>query len=291
MIKAVQLACHAQNAKEFSALVEVLDALGLERGEGWEEKRSRGVVFLAPQGQVKVAQGEDFGDAHVGLEVSDVDALYALARRKKLRLAGKIEDTDWGARWFAVETGGIRIAIFSRPGKSAVAGLAGKLDARGQRFGIVMSRFNSFITERLLAGALDALHRTGARDRDIEIARVPGAFEIPAAARAMAETRRFDAVICLGCILRGETSHYEHLANEVTRGIGQAAQETGVPHAYGLLTCDTLEQAIDRAGLKSGNKGFEAGLSAVEMASLKKAVGRLESAAKKPAKQRAKRKR
>ncbi|MCI0355869.1 MAG: 6,7-dimethyl-8-ribityllumazine synthase [Acidobacteria bacterium] len=157
--------------------------------------------------------------------------------------------------------------MFSRPQKQEKA-REGALDARGKRFGIVVSRFNSFITERLLQGALDALHRTGARDRDIEIVRVPGSFEIPAAARALAASSRCVAVICLGCIIRGETTHYEHLANEVTRGIGQSAQETGVPHAYGILTCDTLEQAIDRAGLKSGNKGFDAGLSAVEMANL-----------------------
>ncbi len=280
MIRAIQFACLAKGSKEFDALVDVLDALGLERGEGWEEKRSRGVIFLAPQGQLEIMLGEGFRDAQVRLEVTDADALHELARRKKLRIVEKIGDTDWGARWFAVEAGGVRVAIFSRAAKLAASGIEGKLDARGQRFGIVVSRFNAFITERLLAGALDALRRTGARDRDIEIARVPGAFEIPAAARAMAESKRFDAVVCLGCILRGETSHYEHLANEVTRGIGQSAQETGFPHAYGLLTCDTLEQAIDRAGLKGGNKGFEAGLSAVEMASLKAAVGRRPSAAR-----------
>jgi 6,7-dimethyl-8-ribityllumazine synthase len=277
VIKAVQFAHLAKSSKDFSALVEVLDALGLERGDGWEEKNYRGVIFLAPQGQLGVMQGEGFRSAHVRLEVTDADSLYQLARRKKLRIAHEIEDTAWGARWFTIEAGGIRIAVFSPPAAQP-SGTAGKLDARGKRFGIVVSRFNSFITERLLGGALDALRRTGARERDIEVARVPGAFEIPAAARALAATRRFDAVICLGCILRGETSHYDHLANEVTRGIGQSAQETGVPHAYGLLTCDTLEQAIDRAGLKSGNKGFEAGLSAVEMASLKKAVSRQPSA-------------
>ena len=290
MIKAIQLACLAQNSKDFDALVDVLDALGLERGEGWQEKRSCGVVFLAPQSQFEVMQGEGFCDAQVRLEVTDADALHELACRKKLRIVEKIEDTDWGARWFTVEAGGIRIAIFSRPGKPASAGIEGRLDARGKRFGIVVSRFNAFITERLLAGALDALHRTGAHDRDIEIARVPGAFEIPVAARAMARSKRFDAVVCLGCILRGETSHYEHLSNEVTRGIGQSAQETGVPHAYGLLTCDTLEQAIDRAGLKSGNKGFEAGLSAVEMASLKEAVGNQRTAVRTTRKRESRRK-
>jgi len=114
--------------------------------------------------------------------------------------------------------------------------------------------------------------RSGAKERDIKIVRVPGAFEIPSAARTLAETGEYDAIICLGCLLRGDTAHYDVIVNEVTRGIGQSAQETSVPHAFGVLTCDTLEQAIDRAGLKMGNKGFEAALAAVEMANLKKTV-------------------
>jgi 6,7-dimethyl-8-ribityllumazine synthase len=145
----------------------------------------------------------------------------------------------------------------------------------------VVSRFNSFITERLLQSAHDGLLRSGARKKDIEIVRVPGAFEIPLAARTLAETRNYDAVICLGCLLRGDTAHYDVIVNEVTRGIGQSAQETGVPHAFGVLTCETLEQAIDRAGLKMGNKGFEAALAAVEMASLKTAISRQPSAVRK----------
>ena len=148
----------------------------------------------------------------------------------------------------------------------------GKLNAASHKFGIVVSRFNSFITERLLNSAIDGLRRTGADDHEIRIVRVPGAFEIPAAARTLAKTGSVDAVICLGCLLRGETSNYEQISAEVTRGIGQSAQETGVPHSFGVLTCDTLEQAIDRAGLKGGNKGFEAALAAVEMASLQKEV-------------------
>jgi len=114
--------------------------------------------------------------------------------------------------------------------------------------------------------------RCGAKRKDIEVVRVPGAFEIPLAARKLAETGKYDAILCLGCLLRGDTAHYEVIVNEVTRGIGQSAQETGVPHAFGVLTCETLEQAIDRAGLKMGNKGFEAALAAVEMANLTKAV-------------------
>ena len=146
--------------------------------------------------------------------------------------------------------------------------VSGELDPAGLRFGIVVSRFNSFITERLLAGALDALRRTGARDGQIEIVRVPGAFEIPLAAKKLAATGRCDAVICIGCILRGDTPHFDYIASETARGVQLAQLDTGVPLAFCVLTCDTLEQAIDRAGLKSGNKGYEAGLGAVEMARL-----------------------
>ena len=274
MIRSVQVSRIAKSAAEFEALVDLFDALGFERGEGWQYSENRGVTFLAPRGEIKIGQGTGFSDAHLHLEVSDADALCALARKRKLKIVQEPADTDWGARLFILEAaGGLRVSIFSRPTAPGRA-REGQLDARGRRFGIVVSRFNSFITERLLQGALDALHRTGARDRDIEIVRVPGSFEIPAAARTLAESGGCDAVICLGCIIRGETTHYEHLASEVTRGIGQSAQQTGVPHAYGVLTCDTLEQAIDRAGLKSGNKGFDAGLSAVEMASLRKVGSR-----------------
>ena len=156
--------------------------------------------------------------------------------------------------------------------EAAFPALEGKLDATGRRFAIVVARFNAFITERLLQSACDGLLRSGARREDVEIGRVPGAFEIPSAARTLAETKKYDAIICLGCLLRGDTAHYDVIVNEVTRGIGQSAQETGVPHAFGVLTCETLEQAIDRAGLKMGNKGFEAALAAVEMASLKQAI-------------------
>ena len=155
---------------------------------------------------------------------------------------------------------------------------AGKLDSSGLRFGIVVSRFNEFITDRLLRSAYDGLVRSGAREEDIEIVRVPGSFEIPSAARTLAGTKKYDAIICLGCLIRGDTAHYDVIVNEVARGIGQSAQETGVPHAFGVLTCENLEQAIDRAGLKMGNKGFEAALAAVEMANLKSAVSTQQSA-------------
>jgi 6,7-dimethyl-8-ribityllumazine synthase len=133
----------------------------------------------------------------------------------------------------------------------------------------------------LLQSAFDGLVRSGSRQQDIDIVRVPGAFEIPSAARTLAETGKYDAIICIGCLLRGDTAHYDVIVNEVTRGIGQSAQETGVPHAFGVLTCETLEQAIDRAGLKMGNKGFEAALAAVEMANLKQAVVRASSVSRK----------
>ena len=165
--------------------------------------------------------------------------------------------------------------------------VAGKLNAAGFRFGIVVARFNEFITERLLRSAYDGLIRSGARENDITIVRVPGSFEIPSAARTLAVTGKYDAIICLGCLLRGDTAHYDVIVNEVTRGIGQSAQETGVPHAFGVLTCERLEQAIDRAGLKMGNKGFEAALSAVEMANLKQAISSQPSALSKNTKSKA----
>ena len=147
-------------------------------------------------------------------------------------------------------------------------GVRGAIAAGGLRFGIVVARFNDFITERLLAGTLDALRAAGAGDATIEIVRVPGSFEIPLAAKKLAEAGRADAVIAIGCVLRGDTAHFDHVASEVARGVQLAQMDTGIPVIFCVLTCDTLEQAIDRAGLKGGNKGFEAGMGAVEMAQL-----------------------
>lgn len=144
----------------------------------------------------------------------------------------------------------------------------GKLVATGLRFGIVVSRWNSFITERMLGGAIDALTRHGADEANIEVARVPGTWEIPVAARRLATSGRFDAIICIGCLIRGATPHFEYLAAEVTKGIGQLGMETGIPVTYGVITVENLEQAIERAGSKAGNKGSEAALAAVEMADL-----------------------
>jgi 6,7-dimethyl-8-ribityllumazine synthase len=146
--------------------------------------------------------------------------------------------------------------------------LRGELSAAGLHFGVVVSQFNSFITDRLLAGALDALRRSGADEKQIEVVRVPGAFELPLAAKKMAETGRFDSLICIGCVLRGETSHYDYVCSETARGILLAQLDTGIPMAFCVLTCDTLEQAIDRAGLKGGNKGYDAGVGAIEMGNL-----------------------
>jgi 6,7-dimethyl-8-ribityllumazine synthase len=148
--------------------------------------------------------------------------------------------------------------------------IRGEWSAEGLRFGIVVSRFNSFITERLLGGALDSLAAAGAGDDQIDVVHVPGSFEIPIAAKKMGASGRYNAVVCIGCILRGETQHFEYISTEAARGVQLAQLDTGVPMIFCVLTCDTLEQAIDRAGLKSGNKGAEAGLAAVEMANLSK---------------------
>jgi 6,7-dimethyl-8-ribityllumazine synthase len=146
--------------------------------------------------------------------------------------------------------------------------LEGQLIAKGKRFGIVVSRFNDFITEKLLGGALDALTRTGAKENDIQIIKVPGAFEIPLAAKKAAQTGRYDAVICLGAVIRGATPHFDYVCAEVSKGVAQVGLEFGLPVIFGVLTTDTVEQAIDRAGTKSGNKGWHAAMSAVEMANL-----------------------
>lgn len=146
----------------------------------------------------------------------------------------------------------------------------GTLQADGKKFGIVLARFNAFIAERLLDGALDTLIRSGAKDDDIEVARVPGAYEIPLVALKMAKSGRYDAIICLGAVIRGATPHFDFVANEAAKGIAQASMETGVPLLFGVLTTDTIEQAIERAGSKAGNKGSECASAAVEMVNLMK---------------------
>ena len=149
----------------------------------------------------------------------------------------------------------------------------GVLLGKGLKFGLVVSRFNEFLTKKLLEGAQDALLRHGVNQEDIEIAWVPGSFEIPLIAKKLAETKRFDAVICLGAVVRGATPHFEYIAAEVTKGIAKVGLETGLPVSYGVITADTLEQAIERAGTKAGNKGFDAAVDAIEMANLLKNIG------------------
>jgi len=152
--------------------------------------------------------------------------------------------------------------------------LEGNLSAGGLRFAVVLSRFNDFIGGRLLEGAIDTLLRSGAEDKDIDVVKVPGAFEMPLLARKLAEKGSYDAVICLGCVVRGATPHFDYIAAEVSKGIAATALETGRPIAFGVITADTLEQAIERAGTKAGNKGADAALTAIEMANLMKTIDR-----------------
>ncbi|MDP3880263.1 MAG: 6,7-dimethyl-8-ribityllumazine synthase [Dehalococcoidales bacterium] len=149
----------------------------------------------------------------------------------------------------------------------------GALLGEGLKFGVVVSRFNEFITRKLLDGARDALLRHGVNEADIDIAWVPGAFEIPLVAKSLAETKKYNAVICLGAVVRGATPHFEHIASEVTKGIARVGLDAGVPVSYGVITADTLEQAIERAGTKAGNRGFDAAVDAIEMANLLKSIG------------------
>ncbi len=155
-----------------------------------------------------------------------------------------------------------------------VKSLEGTLLAKGLKFGIVLSRFNNFISERLLEGALDALRRSGAKEEDCSVAKVPGAFEIPLVAKKMVKSGRYDAIICLGCVIRGATPHFAYIATEVTKGIASLSIENEVPVSFGVLITDTIEQAIERAGTKIGNKGFDAAMSAIEMVNLLREIGK-----------------
>lgn len=154
--------------------------------------------------------------------------------------------------------------------------IEGSLIGKGLRIGIVVSRFNDFITERLLGGALDALIRSGVKDTDITVARVPGSFEIPYAAKKMTLKKKYDAVICLGAVIQGDTPHFQYISAEVTKGIANISLETGVPVILGVLTTETIEQAIERAGTKAGNKGWEAAVSAIETANVYKEIDKKE---------------
>lgn len=150
--------------------------------------------------------------------------------------------------------------------------IEGELDARGMRFGIIVSRFNNFVTEKLLEGAMDALKQHKIEDKNIDIVRVPGSFEIPLLAHKMAASRKYDALVCLGAVIRGDTPHFEYIAAEVSRGIGNAILEHRIPISFGVLTTNNVDQAMERAGAKMGNKGFEAALTAIEMASLNRKI-------------------
>ncbi len=259
--------------EDLQPALDLFRALGFAPGNEWHEGGNHGIEMLAPSGGIEFLAAADAPSVDAMVEVSDADGAWQIARKLGVTIRREIGDTPYGARLFEVEVSGLRIGFLTYAKKPAGnGGMQASLNAAGKRFAIVVSRFNSFITERLLDGALLALRQCGANPNDISTVHVPGAFEIPAAARQLAQSGRYDAIICIGCLLRGGTLHYEVIANEVTRGVGQSAQETGVPHAFGVLTCDTLEQAIDRAGLKAGNKGFEAGLAAVEMASLRQRV-------------------
>lgn len=281
MLKSLHIGRYVTNPGDLRLLAEFLDAIGFDRVAS--DDRSRSAIFAAPLGLFSVnSLSQDYPrdlldrlkdiNRLIVIEVSNPDGVFAIAQKKKLKILADTRSATSGERSFSVELPGeIIVTIHGQP-EEPVRGDEGRLDSRGKHFAIVVSRFNSFITERLLAGAVEALRKTGARSEDVKVVRVPGAFEIPAAARTLAETGKYDAIVCLGCLLRGDTAHYDVIVNECARGIGQSAQETGIPHAFGVLTCDTLEQAIDRAGLKMGNKGFEAALAAVEMATLKTAV-------------------
>ncbi|HKM86752.1 MAG TPA: 6,7-dimethyl-8-ribityllumazine synthase [Terriglobales bacterium] len=280
MLKSLHIGRYVSDPKDLRVLAEFLRAIGFETVAG-EDGRS--AIFSAPLALFSLnSLGKEYPaevrerlkdvNRLLVLEVTNPEAVFEIAEKRKFKLLADSSNTKTNDRSFSLELPGeIVLTIHGRP-EEATAATEGQLNAAGKRFAIVASRFNAFITERLLQSAYDGLLRTGANKEDIALIRVPGAFEIPSAARTLAETKKYDAIICIGCLLRGDTAHYDVIVNEVTRGIGQSAQETGVPHAFGVLTCETLEQAIDRAGLKMGNKGLEAALAAVEMANLKRTV-------------------
>ena len=284
MIKGISFLRPAGNRAAYDRLASFFSALGFAPGKGWEEESSRGASFLAPLGNLTFVDGQFPPTADVLVEVTALDAVYQAAEAW-LRAQGpqveaspdvaarltSITETHWKSRIFTVEPElGFAFSFWAwtDPMRGKPLALEGDLSAEGMKFGIVVARWNAVITERLLDAALDALLRSGAKRENIEVVRVPGAWEMPAATRAVANLGRVDAIVTLGCLLRGETAHYEAIYNEVARGIGQSQQETGIPHAFGVLTCENLEQALDRAGLKSGNKGAEAAFAAIEMVSL-----------------------
>ena len=288
MIKGISFLRPAGSAAAYERLSSFFAALGFASGKGWQEEASRGAAFLAPLGNLEFVDGEFPATADVLVEVTALDAAHQAAAAwlraqggaEAAARLGAIAETHWKSQLFTVEPEpGFRFSFWAwtDPLKGKPVAQEGDLSAEGMKFAIVVARWNAVITERLLEGALDALLRSGAARGDIQVVRVPGAWEIPAAARTLANQGKVDAIVTLGCLLRGETAHYEAIYNEVSRGIGQSQQETGVPHSFGVLTCETLEQALNRAGIKAGNKGFEAAAAAVEMVSLSRKLQLQES--------------
>ena len=281
MIKGISFLRPVGSPEVYDRLASFFSALGFAPGKGWQEENSRGASFLAPLGNLEFVDGLFPSTADVLVEVTALDAVYQAAetwlRAQGSELAvarlSPVTDTHWKSRIFTVEPEpGFSFSFWawSDPLRAKPIAVEGDLSAAGMKFAIVVARWNAVITERLLDAALDALLRSGAVRSDIQVVRVPGAWEIPAAARTLANTGQVDAIVTLGCLLRGETAHYEAIYNEVARGIGQSQQETGIPHSFGVLTCETLEQALNRAGIKAGNKGFEAAVAAIEMVSLRR---------------------
>ncbi len=280
MIKGITSVAGIASVEAYEKLGSLFRALGFEQGRGWEQSDGRGAAFLAPLGNLELVMGKVPAAPTLLIEVTQLAATHDIVRGwMEEHMRGQdaslplqpIEATHWNSRMFTVDLAPeLHLGFWEseNPLHGKPIAIEGDLSAAGKRFAIVVARWNAVITDRLLQGALDALYRSGAAKADVEIVRVPGAWEVPSAARTLAETKRFNAIITLGVLLRGETAHYEAIYTEVARGIGQSQQETGVPHAFGVLTCETLEQALDRAGLKAGNKGFEAGIAAIEMASL-----------------------
>jgi 6,7-dimethyl-8-ribityllumazine synthase len=280
MIKGISFLRQAGSAAAYERLSSFFSALGFAPGKGWQVEGSRGASFLAPLGNLEFVDGDFPPTADVLVEVTALDAVYQAAdawfRAHPIDPAGvlaPISETHWKSQIFTVEPEpGFRFSFWAwtDPLRGKPLAVEGDLSAAGMKFAIVVARWNAVITERLLEGALDALLRSGAKREEIQVVRVPGAWEIPAGARALANGGHVDAIVTLGCLLRGETAHYEAIYNEVARGIGQSQQETGIPHSFGVLTCETLEQALNRAGVKAGNKGFEAAAAAIEMVSLRR---------------------
>ncbi len=282
MIKGITLVHPIASSETFSKLSGLLLSLGFEPGKGWQDDGGQGAAFLAPLGNLELVAGRAPAVPELLIETTQLDHIHTAIRQWFLtthrteeiaELLSAPELTHWNSRIFTVKfDDSLTVGFWQSedPLHNVPVAVEGDLSSVGMRFAIVTTRWNTVITDRLLQGSMDALLRTGARRSDIEIVRVPGAWEIPSAARTLAESKRFDAIVTLGCLLRGETAHYEAIYNEVARGIGQSQQDTGIPHAFGVLTCETLEQALDRAGLKVGNKGFEAAIAAVEMVSIQR---------------------